>query len=54
MPGRLTSSAEEHRTITDAIVRADADEAYRLMRSHMEILRPEASDFLFAISQTLS
>ena len=54
MPGRLTSSAEEHGAITDAIVRSDADEAYRLMRLHMEILRPEASDFLFAISQTLS
>ncbi len=54
LPGRIMLSANEHIMITDAIVRSDSDEAYRLMRWHMEVLRPEASDFLIAISRTLS
>lgn len=54
LPGRIMLSANEHIMITDAIVRSDSDEAYRLMRWHMEVLRPEASDFLMAISQALS
>ncbi|WP_164936739.1 GntR family transcriptional regulator [Bradyrhizobium vignae] len=52
--GRLKQSADEHSGITDAIVRGDSDEAHRLMRWHMEVLRPDASDFLIAISQTLA
>ena len=54
LPGRIMLSANEHIMITDAIVRSDSDEAYRLKRWHIEVLRPEASDFLIAISRTLS
>ncbi|MFT4096616.1 MAG: GntR family transcriptional regulator [Rhodoblastus sp.] len=54
LPGRLARSAEEHVAIANAIIHSDADEAHRLMRWHMELLKPESSDFLIAVSQTLS
>jgi DNA-binding GntR family transcriptional regulator len=54
LPGRLARSAEEHVAITNAIMRSDSEEAHRLMRWHMELLKPESSDFLIAVSQTLS
>ncbi len=52
--GRMARSAEEHVEIANAIIHSNPDEAHRLMRWHMELLKPESSDFLIAISQTLS
>ena len=36
VPGRLEKSVEEHREITDAILRSDAEEADRLTSLHVE------------------
>ena len=36
MPGRLEKSVEEHREITDAILRSDATEADKLTSLHVE------------------
>ncbi|GGC89325.1 GntR family transcriptional regulator [Chelatococcus reniformis] len=53
LPGRLKASAAEHEAVMEVILRADAEEAHRLMRWHLEIGRPETADYLMAVSQAL-
>ena len=52
--GRLAASAEEHAAIAAAILAGQFEQAGTAMRFHMELLRPEMSDYVLSVSRALS
>ena len=49
-PGRLASSFSEHNAVVEAILRGDADEAYRGMHRHVSVVRQAFSDYAAGIA----
>ena len=49
-PGRLAGSFGEHAAVVEAILRGDADEAYRAMHRHVAVVRQAFSDYAAGVA----
>ncbi len=49
-PGRLASSFSEHDAVVEAILRGDAEEAYRAMHRHVAVVRQAFSDYAAGVA----
>ena len=52
-PGRMAATIGEHERIFNAIKAADADEAQRAMRDHVNLLGDNLTDFIAALPRTM-
>lgn len=52
-PGRMAATIGEHERILNAIKAADADEAQRAMRDHVNLLGDNLTDFIAALPRTM-